>query len=209
MRARLSLILLIASVLMAGLPGATASAAPRRQGPGWFSASTVGVEQRVEVVARLRTAQRARLAALAKALTTAPPPEPPSPPPATAPQPFIWPARGPITSPFGQRWGRSHTGVDIDAPTESQVVAAQAGVVTQAGWNKAYGISVTIDHGGGITTLYAHQSRVVVRAGQRVAQGQYLGNVGATGNVTGAHLHYEVLVGGVQRNPMAWLPGRP
>jgi murein DD-endopeptidase MepM/ murein hydrolase activator NlpD len=206
-RTRLSIILLLATVLLAGIP-LTAHAAP--SGPrrsGWFSASTVGVEQRVELVARFRHTERARLASVAKALTT-PPPPPPPPPPATDPTSFIWPAHAPITSPFGTRWGRPHTGVDIDADYGTAIVAAQAGVVTLAGQKNGYGNTVIIDHGNGISTLYAHQSKLAVRTGQHVAQGQYIGNVGATGHVTAPHLHFEVLIGGVPRNPMPWLAGR-
>jgi murein DD-endopeptidase MepM/ murein hydrolase activator NlpD len=77
--------------------------------------------------------------------------------------------------------------------------------VTLAGWKNGYGNTVIIDHGHGISTLYGHQSKLVVRTGQHVDQGQQIGNVGATGHVTAAHLHYEVLLGGVPRNPMPWL----
>jgi len=206
LRARLTLILTIAAVLVSVVVPVAASAAapsPHRGGTGWLSAATVNVEQRVELVARLRHARRARLAAVARALTT-PPPEPP---PASVPGSYAWPGDGPITSYFGTRWGRPHTGVDIDAPTGSPVVAAQAGTVTLAGWKNGYGQTVIIDHGSGVQTLYAHQSRLLVRQGQQVAQGQQLGTVGATGNVTAAHLHYEVHVSGVPRNPLPWLQG--
>jgi murein DD-endopeptidase MepM/ murein hydrolase activator NlpD len=98
-----------------------------------------------------------------------------------------------------------HTGIDFGAAAGSPIVAAQAGTVTLAGWKTGYGNCVIIDHGHGISTLYAHQSRLAVRVGQQVEQGQQVGNVGATGHVTAAHLHYEVLVGGVPRNPMPWL----
>lgn len=134
-------------------------------------------------------------------------PAPPPPPPVTDPASWVWPADGPITSPFGPRWGRQHAGVDIDAPTGSAVIAPQAGTVTLAGWNNAYGNSVIIDHGHGITTLNAHLSAVHVTVGQVVAQGHHLGAVGATGAVTGSHLHYEVHVSGAAQNPVPWLQG--
>ena len=118
---------------------------------------------------------------------------------------FVFPANGPITSAFGRRWGRAHTGVDIDGATGSPIIAAQTGTVTLAGWKNGYGNTVMIDHGNGVTTLYAHQARISVRNGQRVDRGQVLGTVGSTGNVTAAHLHYEVIVDGVHRNPAPWL----
>jgi murein DD-endopeptidase MepM/ murein hydrolase activator NlpD len=203
MRARLTLIPTIAAVLLAVAPVAPAGAhtAPS-SGAGWFATASVGTSQ-VELVARLRANQRARLAAVAKVLTT-PPPAPVA-PPVEDPTSFIWPAKAPITSYFGRRWGRAHTGVDIDAAYGAPIVAAQAGTVTLAGWKNGYGNTVIIDHGHGISTLYGHQSKLVVRTGQHVDQGQQIGNVGATGHVTAAHLHYEVLLGGVPRNPMPWL----
>jgi murein DD-endopeptidase MepM/ murein hydrolase activator NlpD len=201
---RLTLILTTTAVFFALAPAAPVAAHPGHTGAGWFSATTVGMQQPAELVARLRATQKAKLAAVAHVLTT-PPPAPPPAPAVTEPTSFIWPAKGPITSPFGRRWGRAHTGVDIDAATGSPIVAAQAGTVTLAGWKNGYGNTVIIDHGHGISTLYAHQSRLGVHTGQHVDQGQYLGNVGATGNVTAAHLHYEVLLGGVPRNPMPWL----
>ena len=209
MRARPTLIPLIAAVVLSLAPALPAqaksspSAASGRS--GWFANVTVGLDQRVESVARLQVARSERLAAVAQALTTAPPPLPPPPPPVSEPSSFIWPAKGPITSQFGSRWGRAHTGVDIDGATGSAVVAAQSGTVKHAGWKNGYGQTVIIDHGRGISTLYAHLSSVSVRVGQAVPQGQYLGPVGATGNVTAAHLHYEVHVGGAPRNPASWL----
>jgi murein DD-endopeptidase MepM/ murein hydrolase activator NlpD len=206
LRTRLTLILTIAAVLvtavLAGPADAASSPSAASGRHGWFSSVTVGIEQRVELVARLQAARGQRFAQVADALTTPPPPPPP---PVTDPGSYIIPANGPITSPFGRRWGRAHTGADIDAPTGSAVVAAQAGRVVQAGSNKAYGLSVTIDHGQGIRTLYAHLSRVAVGVGQELGQGTYLGAVGATGRVTGAHLHYEVIVNGVPRNPAPYL----
>jgi murein DD-endopeptidase MepM/ murein hydrolase activator NlpD len=126
-------------------------------------------------------------------------------PPAPDPNALIWPARGPIWSPFGPRPGERHTGDDIGAPAGSTIVAAQAGTVVYAGWESGYGQETRIDHGGGISTLYAHQARLFVHVGQRVAQGEVIGIVGSTGRVTAPHLHFEVRVNGVPQNPMRWL----
>lgn len=209
MRARLTLIPTLAALVLVLAPVTSAAArtgpaTPARSG-GWFASATTGFEQQVDLVARLRATQQAKLAAVAAVLTAPPPPLPPPPPPVEDPHSFVWPGQGPITSSFGRRWGRAHTGVDIDAPTGSAVVAAQAGTVTLAGWKNGYGNTVVVDHGHGISTLYAHLSRVGVAVGQHVDQRQYVGAVGATGNVTAAHLHYEVIVGGVPRDPMPWL----
>lgn len=216
MRARLTLILTVtAAVLTAlfgfagfGVSGAAASSSPRPG--GWFTNLTGMVEgPEVEPVVTARALQRADLASVAATLATTPPPlpppPPPPPPPVGDPSTFLFPANGPITSNFGRRWGRAHTGVDIDGATGSPVVAAQSGSVVLAGWKNGYGNTVIVDHGNGVQTLYAHLSRIGVRTGAPVARGQFVGAVGATGNVTAAHLHYEVLVGGVPRNPGPWL----
>jgi len=203
LRARLILIPIVAMLLCAVAPAATAHAAqPARAGQppagSWLSRSTVGFDQAVHLVARMREAKRARLVALAKVITAPPPP-------ITDPNTFIWPAKARIMSAFGQRGGRPHQGVDIDAPYGAPIVAAQTGTVTLAGWKRGYGQTVIIDHGEGLSTLYAHQSRILVRGGERVTQGQQIGIVGATGRVTAPHLHYEVHVNGVPRNPLPWL----
>lgn len=158
---------------------------------------------------RSQLQRRDELAAVA-ALITSPPPAlpalpPPTPPAEEDPATFAVPAPGPISSPFGPRWGRRHTGVDFDSPAGVPVLAAQGGVIRHAGWKNGYGNTVVVDHGDGMATLYAHQERLDVAAGERVERGQPLGTVGATGNVTGVNLHFEVLVGGVPRDPSAWL----
>ncbi|UZX15145.1 peptidoglycan DD-metalloendopeptidase family protein [Thermus sp. PS18] len=114
-----------------------------------------------------------------------------------------------ITTYFGQRgaFQRFHTGIDLAAPYGTPIVAAKAGQVEVAGWSSVgYGFHVVLDHGGGVETLYAHMSRIAVRAGQWVEAGQVIGYVGSTGWSTGPHLHFEVRVGGVARNPLAYLP---
>jgi len=113
-----------------------------------------------------------------------------------------------ISSGFGRRthpilgYTRMHRGVDFAAPTGTPVRAAGDGVVQKAGWGNGYGNYIQIRHNNTHSTLYAHLSRMRVKAGQRVTQGQVIGNVGATGMATGPHLHYEVLVKGKQVNPM-------
>lgn len=121
-----------------------------------------------------------------------------------------WPLSGfRITTYFGQRgaFQRYHTGIDLAAPYGTPIVAAKAGQVQVAGWSSyGYGFHVVVDHGGGVETLYAHMSRIAVRSGEWVEAGQVIGYVGSTGWSTGPHLHFEVRVGGVARNPLAYLP---
>ncbi|HEX2042058.1 MAG TPA: peptidoglycan DD-metalloendopeptidase family protein [Acidimicrobiales bacterium] len=119
---------------------------------------------------------------------------------------LIWPASGPVNSPFGPRWGRMHTGIDIGAPSGSAIRAAKGGTVISAGYNGGYGLAVVIDHGGGLTTLYGHCSSISVGDGASVSQGQTIGAVGCTGSCTGPHLHFETRVGGTPQNPMNYLP---
>ena len=113
-----------------------------------------------------------------------------------------------LTARYGQSGGWSsgyHTGLDFAAPSGTAVVAAQSGTVTAAGYNGAYGNQVTIQHADGTVTTYAHLSSISVSAGQSVGGGERIGAVGSTGNSTGPHLHFEVLVGGSFTNPAAWL----
>ena len=118
---------------------------------------------------------------------------------------FIWPASGPVTSPFGWRWGRLHEGIDIGAAYGSPIHAAAAGTVIYCGWESGYGNFVVIDHGGNLATAYGHQSSIAVTCGQRVEQGQTIGYVGSTGHSTGPHLHFEVRVNGNAVDPMGYL----
>lgn len=115
---------------------------------------------------------------------------------------LAWPAAGSVSSPFGWRWGRLHTGIDITAPYGSSVRAAEAGKVVRAGWNGGYGLEVEISHGEGVVTRYAHLSQIEVSVGQQVERGQVIGRIGSTGSATGPHLHFEVLVNGQVVNPM-------
>jgi murein DD-endopeptidase MepM/ murein hydrolase activator NlpD len=119
---------------------------------------------------------------------------------------LIWPVRGRVTSGFGYRWGRQHAGIDIAAPTGTPIKAAKAGRVIFAGTMNGYGNVIIVDHGGGFSTLYAHQSRMASGKGQSVPQGQVIGYVGSTGRSTGPHLHFETRFGGSPRNPRPYLP---
>ena len=120
---------------------------------------------------------------------------------------FLWPVagRGRITSRYGYRNGGFHRGVDIGTPTGSAILAADSGTVVQAGWYGAYGILVTIDHGNGYVTKYAHNSKALVSVGQKVQKGQKIALSGSTGNSTGPHLHFEVIKNGSHVNPLNYL----
>lgn len=124
---------------------------------------------------------------------------------------FIYPANARITSGFGSRvhpilgYRRFHAGVDFGASYGSTIRAADSGRVIFSGWYGGYGQAVIIDHGGGLTTLYGHCSRLFVREGQTVQQGQAIAAVGSTGLSTGPHLHFEVRRNGSPINPMGYL----
>lgn len=123
---------------------------------------------------------------------------------------YIWPAKGVLTSGYGQRWGRMHKGIDIAAPVGTPIFAAAGGEVVSAGWNSGgYGNLVKIKHNDESVTLYAHNSRILVRNGQQVKQGQQIAAMGSTGFSTGPHLHFEVHKKGLgAKNPVAFLPKR-
>ncbi|MEG6584956.1 murein hydrolase activator EnvC family protein [Dendrosporobacter sp. 1207_IL3150] len=125
---------------------------------------------------------------------------------------MAWPAAGPITSPFGWRthpiFGtqRFHSGIDIGADYGDIVSAADGGVVIYSDWMGGYGKAIIIDHGGGISTLYAHNSELLVGEGERVRKGQAITRAGSTGYSTGPHLHFEVRENGSPVSPMGYLP---
>ncbi|HSM83183.1 MAG TPA: peptidoglycan DD-metalloendopeptidase family protein [Nodosilinea sp.] len=123
---------------------------------------------------------------------------------------YVWPTRGTLTSGYGWRWGRMHRGVDIAGPVGTPIVAAASGVVVRSGWNSGgYGNLVDVRHPDGSMTRYAHNSRLLVRQGEQVRQGQQIAEMGSTGYSTGPHLHFEVhLPSSGTVNPMAYLPGR-
>jgi murein DD-endopeptidase MepM/ murein hydrolase activator NlpD len=118
---------------------------------------------------------------------------------------LIWPVQGPITSPFGWRWGRMHEGIDIGASTGTPIHAAAGGTIIYCGWEEGYGNFVVIDHGGNLATAYGHQSSIAVTCGQQVNQGDVIGYVGCTGHCFGPHLHFEVRVSGNPVDPLGYL----
>ena len=119
---------------------------------------------------------------------------------------LIKPISGTITSRFGARWGSTHTGLDIAAPTGTTIAAAASGTVTFAAWdNYGLGYCVKIDHGNGVQTVYGHCSSIYVTQGQYVSQGEAISAVGSTGNSTGPHLHLEIRLDGVAQNPQLYL----
>jgi murein DD-endopeptidase MepM/ murein hydrolase activator NlpD len=120
---------------------------------------------------------------------------------------FIWPVNGPITSPFCERrsWESCHPGIDIGVGSGTAIHAAASGVVAMAGPAGGYGNYTCIQHGGGISTCYGHQSSIQVSVGQHVSQGQVIGLSGCTGLCFGAHLHFEVRANGGVVNPLNYL----
>jgi murein DD-endopeptidase MepM/ murein hydrolase activator NlpD len=118
---------------------------------------------------------------------------------------FIWPVNGAVVSGFGMRWGQLHAGVDIAVPAGTPIRAAASGAVVLAAYTGGYGNYTCIDHGGGISTCYAHQSSYAVSSGQSVDQGQVIGSVGCTGHCFCDHLHFEVRVNGSPVDPMGYL----
>jgi murein DD-endopeptidase MepM/ murein hydrolase activator NlpD len=125
----------------------------------------------------------------------------------TSSQGFIWPLNGPVTSPFGPRWGSVHTGIDIDGYTGQPIVASKDGrVIYRGAGMSGYGNAIVIDHGGGFSTLYGHLSGYETSLGATVTRGHVIGYVGCTGNCYGDHLHFEVRVNGTPVNPLDYLP---
>lgn len=126
---------------------------------------------------------------------------------------YGWPCPGytEITSEYGMRlhpilgYYKLHTGIDIGAPEGASIVAADSGTVISAGWQGGYGNCVIVDHGSGMSTLYAHMSEILCSEGQSVSSGQSIGLVGSTGYSTGAHLHFEVRVNGDPVDPTGYL----
>jgi murein DD-endopeptidase MepM/ murein hydrolase activator NlpD len=116
-----------------------------------------------------------------------------------------WPANGPVSSPFGQRWGRLHAGIDMPLPVGTPLRAADSGRVAIAGFVGGYGNYTCIQHTATLSTCYGHQSRLGVSEGQSVSQGQVIGASGNTGNSTGPHLHFEVRISGNPVDPMGYL----
>lgn len=132
--------------------------------------------------------------------------------------PSFWPTEGSITSLFGYRFspmhradgeiGEFHAGVDIANAADTLVHTTADGTVRFSGWSHGYGNMIVIDHGYGVSTLYGHTSKALVKAGDRVMRGQVIAYMGTTGRSTGAHLHYEVWRQGRPVNPMSYLKVR-
>lgn len=120
---------------------------------------------------------------------------------------------GRVSSTWGNRTllgtTRHHSGVDLAAPSGTPIYSTGSGVVTKSGWGSGYGQYVEIDHGNGYITRYAHASRLMVNAGDRVSAGEHIANVGCTGRCTGPHLHFEVVKNGQRKNPTTYLAMLP
>ncbi|HVU76619.1 MAG TPA: peptidoglycan-binding protein [Gaiellaceae bacterium] len=125
--------------------------------------------------------------------------------PVLPPERLGWPVDAPVGDGFGPRGDRFHAGVDLEAPAGTPVAAAAAGEVVWNGRRDGWGLLVTLANGDGIRTLYAHLESSAVRLGERVVAGALLGRVGATGDATGPHLHFEVRVDGAAVDPLAFL----
>lgn len=119
---------------------------------------------------------------------------------------FMWPLRKlDVSSNFGYRNGSLHAGVDLRAPRGTEIYASAGGRVIFSGRKNGYGRMVTIDHGNGIETVYAHNDRNTVEVGQRVKQGQVIGRVGRSGNASGYHVHFEYRRLGKAVNPVSYV----
>ncbi len=153
-----------------------------------------------------RTRRRVRSALPSVLPSSAPPAQEPAP----ETTPAMWPVEHPalrITSPYGaSRGGRLHKGIDMAVPQGTPVMATASGQTAFSGWQGGYGNIIIICHGNGYETAYAHLQRRFMSNGERVRRGQTIGLVGATGNATGPHLHYEVRRQSVPVNPEPWLP---
>jgi murein DD-endopeptidase MepM/ murein hydrolase activator NlpD len=126
--------------------------------------------------------------------------------PGEAPAVLHWPLYGAVHSGFGQRGRWHHDGVDIDARRGDPIHAAAGGTVVFSGSRGAYGKTVVVDHGGGVSTLYAHADALKARQGARVRAGQTIARAGRTGNAHGCHLHFEVRINGRPVDPLEHLP---
>ena len=120
---------------------------------------------------------------------------------------YIWPLSNiDVSSPFGYRAGRLHSGIDLRAPRGTPIKASSHGKVIYSGRKNGYGNIIIIAHAGGIETTYGHNSRNLVKAGQQVKKGSVIAKVGRTGNATGNHVHFELRRRGEAVNPKHYLP---
>ena len=129
-------------------------------------------------------------------------------PPSVGDGVYIWPLAGgyTLTSRFGSRWGRHHDGIDLGTPVGNDVMAADGGIVTRAGYFGGYGYCVDIDHQNGESTRYGHLSQILVSPGDEVYEGMHIAESGNTGRSTGAHLHFEIHINGTPVDPLGYLP---
>lgn len=119
---------------------------------------------------------------------------------------WVLPVKGTVSSAYGWRNSDFHHGIDIAVPSGTWVRAARAGRVAKVGWLGVYGLAVLVDHGGGVQSLYAHNSRLLVKVGEYVESGEGIAYSGNTGNTTGPHLHFEIRVNGRTIDPTPYLP---
>jgi murein DD-endopeptidase MepM/ murein hydrolase activator NlpD len=192
------------SVQAAGIGGPTVASRPSlaSEGPALRHSQEIRVDlnaliRRADLLASSFAEARDSLASHSKQL---------------AATPSIMPTQGWLTSAFSSmrehpilHIARPHEGIDVMAPMGSPIEAPAAGVVTDAGWESGYGNTVTIDHGYGIVTKFAHASKLLVKTGQHVSRGQRIALVGNTGLATGPHLHYEVHVNGRPVDPLRYV----
>jgi len=155
------------------------------------------------IAARIRAAQASRQARQQAAQQAGQQPSSPDTTPSSSG--LIWPVSGPVTSPFGWRWGRMHQGIDIGVGYGTPIHAAASGTIIYCGWESGYGNLTVIDHGGNLATAYGHQSSIAVACGQHVNQGDVIGYVGCTGHCFGPHLHFEVRIDGSPVDPLGYL----
>ena len=129
-------------------------------------------------------------------------------PPTVGSGKYAWPLKDSFTrtTGFETRWGDFHQGVDLACSQGTNIYAADGGTVTTAGYSGTYGLLVVIDHQNGQETRYAHCSKLLVNVGDKVFQGQHIAEVGSTGRSTGPHLHFEIRINGVPKNPYNYLP---
>lgn len=127
----------------------------------------------------------------------------------TAPDVWLLPVQTyHVTSPFGMRWGKLHAGVDLGGAEGTPMYAAAGGIVTLCRWSSGYGYSVQIAHGGGITTVYGHASKLLCQEGQKVQAGDLIAKVGNSGHSFGSHLHYEIRVNDKPVEPVGFMKAR-
>lgn len=129
-------------------------------------------------------------------------------PPSVGSGKYIWPFESgyTLTSGFKWRWGRLHQGIDLGTPVGNDVLAADGGIVTFAGYSGGYGYLIKVDHQNGMETRYAHNSQLLVKAGDKVFQGMHIAESGNSGRSTGPHLHFEIRVNGTPKDPLGFLP---